>query len=136
MAVDTRSDILDLEKQFWDAMQRKDGAAAAQMTADRSIIVGAQGVTAMDKNTMEKLTVEGPWSIDSYELDESSLQIEMIDNDTAAIAYKVTERIRLEGKPMTLVAHDSSLWRRKGGTWEVVMHTESVAGEPFGREGK
>jgi len=136
MAIDTRTEILALEKRFWDTMQRKDGAVAAQMTATPSIIVGAQGVSAMDKATMEKLTVEGPWSIDSYEIDESSLQVEMIDGDTAAIAYKVTENIRLDGKPMTLIANDSSVWHRNGGAWEVVMHTESVAGDPFGRDNK
>ena len=136
MAVDTRSEILAQEKRFWDAMQRKDGRAAAEMTADQSIVVGAQGVSAMDKKTMEKLTVEGPWAIDSYEIDDSSLQIEPIGDNAVAVAYKVTERIHFEGKPMTLIAYDSTLWHRKGGAWEVVMHTESVEGDPFGREGK
>ena len=136
MTVDTRSEILAQEKRFWDAMQRKDGSAAAQMTADASIVVGAQGVAAMDKKTMERLTVEGPWSLESYEIDDSSLQIEPLGNDAVAIAYKVTERIRLDGKPMTLVANDSTVWRRNGGTWEVVMHTESVEGDPFGRDEK
>ena len=133
MAIDTRSEILALEKRFWDSMKQKDGDKAGRMTAKRSIIVGAQGVSSIDPATMETLTVEGDWTIDSYEFDDASMQVEVIDEDTAAIAYKVTERIRVGGDSVTLVAHDASVWHRAGGEWRCVLHTESVAGDPFGR---
>ena len=88
MAIDTRSEILALEKRFWDSMKQKDGDKAGRMTSKRSIIVGAQGVSSIDPATMERLTVEGDWTIDSYEFDDASMQVEMIDEDTAATLTK------------------------------------------------
>jgi hypothetical protein len=57
MAIDKKErEVLDLEKRFWDAMKEKDGQTAAQMTDDGCIVVGAQGVSAVDSATMEKRT--------------------------------------------------------------------------------
>jgi hypothetical protein len=136
MASDLRSELLSLEKRFWDAMQRKDGDAAARMSGDACVIVGAQGVSAIDKSMMAKLTVEGDWSIESYEFDDESVQVQALGEDTALIAYKVTERLRVGGEPLTLEASDSSVWRRENGDWVCVLHTESPAGDPFGRDRK
>jgi hypothetical protein len=36
------------------------------MTDDRCIIVGAQGVSAIDRPTLETLTVEGGWELKQY----------------------------------------------------------------------
>ncbi|HEX5140061.1 MAG TPA: nuclear transport factor 2 family protein, partial [Dehalococcoidia bacterium] len=95
MATDMRSELLSLEKRFWDAMQRKDADTAARMSGDSCVIVGAQGVSAIDKQTMAKLTVEGDWSIESYEFDDASVQVQSLCDHTALIAYKVTERLRV-----------------------------------------
>jgi hypothetical protein len=126
--------LLQLERQFWEAMQRKDGPAAARMTADACIITGAQGVGAVDPVAMERLTAEGQWTLQSYDFDAGSVRVRMIDADTGVIAYSVTERLIVGGEPLTLKAHDSSVWVRRDGGWVCVLHTESVAGDPFGRD--
>ena len=134
MTTDTRSEILDLEKRFWDAMRRKDGYTASQMSSDDCVIVGAQGVSAIDRNMMSKLTVEGDWTIENYEINEPSVQVRKLDESTALIAYKVTEQLRVGPETVTLEASDSSVWRRENGDWVCVLHTESPAGDPFGRD--
>jgi hypothetical protein len=53
MAVTTRTNVLlDLEHKFWDAIRRKDGRATKAMTAENCVVVGAQGVSAIDRDTM------------------------------------------------------------------------------------
>jgi hypothetical protein len=52
------------------------------------------------------------------------------------IAYKVTEEMDVDGKPVTLKAADATTWVRKGGKWRAALHTESVLGDPFGRDKK
>ncbi len=133
---DDAKTFIALEKKFWDAIQRKDGPATAAMTADKCVVVGAQGVGLVDRATMEKLTVEGQWTLDHYEFDETTFQALPVDADTAVVAYKVTENVTYEGAPLTLVANDASVWRRNGSEWHCVLHTESVAGDPFGRDRK
>lgn len=136
MTTDTKTRIIELEQEFWNAIQRKDGATAARMSTDDCVVVGAQGVAAVDRKTMSKLTEEGDWTIDRYKFDEGSAQVKMLGDDIALIAYKVTESLHVDGKPITLEANDSSVWTRQGRDWLCAMHTESVSGDPFGRDRK
>ena len=129
-------ELLDNEKRFWDAMKAKDGRTAGRMTDDGCIIVGAQGVSALDSATMEKLTVEGTWELQQFSFDEGNAQVRFIGDDVAIIAYKVDERVVVDGTTLPVNANDSSVWVRRDGEWRCALHTESLAGDPFGRDRK
>jgi len=51
----------------------------------------------------------------------------------AVIAYKVREELVVDGKATTMEAFDSSVWVNRGGKWMCAMHTETLAGDPYGR---
>ena len=54
--------------------------------------------------------------------------------DAAVLAYTVHERVTVDGKSVTLDAADASTWVRRGGQWRCALHTESIQGDPFGRD--
>lgn len=128
--------LLDLEKRFWDAMRTKNAGTAAEMTDDGCIIVGAQGVSAIDQKTMGKLTTEGEWQLQQYAFDDRSTQVRFVSDDVAIVAYKVNERVVIDGKTLPIEANDSSVWVRRDGEWRCALHTESLAGDPYGRDRK
>ena len=76
--LDKEQELLDVEKRFWDAMKRKDAHAAEQMTDDGCIVVGAQGVSQIDRKTMAKLTTEGQWELEQYTFDSSKSRVRFI----------------------------------------------------------
>lgn len=125
--------IRDVESAFWDAMQSKDAAAAARMTDDKCIIVGAQGVSAIDAKSMGKMTTEGAWELKHYEFDQKTMQTRFVTDDIAIVAYTVNETVVIDEKTIPFKANDSSVWIRREGEWRCALHTESVAGDPFGR---
>ena len=126
--------LLDLEKRFWDAMRTKDASTAANMTDDGCIIVGAQGVSAVDQKTMGKLTTEGEWQLQQYSFDDRNTQVRFVSDDVAIVAYKVNERVVVDGETLPIEANDSSVWVRRNGEWLCALHTESLAGDPYGRD--
>ena len=135
MTTTTRTqELLEHERRFWNAMRVKDGEAASEMTADNCIVVGAQGVSAIDPDTMARLTKEGDWELERYTFDESTAQVQFLTEDIALVAYKVKEKLTVEGKPVKLEANDASVWVRRNGEWLCAMHTESLVGDPFGRD--
>jgi hypothetical protein len=83
---------------------------------------------------MARLTREGQWTLEAYNFDEQTIQVELVAADVAVVAYKVVEHVTVEGRPLILEANDSSVWVRHGGEWTCALHTESVAGDPFGRD--
>jgi hypothetical protein len=129
-----REKVLEIERRFWNAMKEKDGNAAARMTDDGCIVVGAQGVSAIDRATMGKLTVEGKWELEQYAFDEKNAQVKFIGDDVAIVAYKVNEKVVVDGQRLPVDANDSSVWVRRNGEWLCALHTESLAGDPFGRD--
>ena len=127
-------ELLDVERRFWNAMKEKDAAAATELTDERCVIVGAQGVSAIDAKTMGALTTEGKWVLEQYSFDEQKRQIRFLTDDIAIVAYPVMERVIVEGQTLPIVANDSSVWIRRDGRWRCALHTESLAGDPFGRD--
>jgi hypothetical protein len=133
--IDERAaEILEQERRFWDAMQRKNPADTGQMTHDHCIVVGAQGVSKIDGKTMAKLTAEGEWVLDRFTIDENNAQINFVTEDIAIVGYTVRERVTVQGKELDIEAHDASVWVRRDGRWTCALHTESLAGDPFGRD--
>jgi uncharacterized protein (TIGR02246 family) len=127
-------EIVETEQRFWDAMRNKDGETAARLTDDGCIIVGAQGVSAIDRQSMQKMTKEGKWELKRFSFNDETRRVRFIGDDVAIVGYTVSEQIVLEGKMLQFDAHDSSVWVRRDGEWRCALHTESLAGDPFGRD--
>jgi hypothetical protein len=104
------------------------------MTDDKCIVVGAQGVSSIDGRSMGKMTAEGKWELQKYTFNDQTKQIRFINDDMAIIGYTVNERIVVEGKTIDIEANDSSVWIRRDGSWKCALHTESLKGDPYGRD--
>jgi uncharacterized protein (TIGR02246 family) len=127
-------ELVETEQKFWDAMKNKDGKAAAELTDDGCIVVGAQGVSAIDRASMRKMTEGGKWELQQFTFNEKTRQVRFISDDVAIVGYTVSERIVVEEKTLQFDANDSSVWVRRDGEWRCALHTESLAGDPYGRD--
>jgi hypothetical protein len=132
MPKDIQTEILDLEKRFWTSMKDKDVNAALQLTADPCIVTGAQGVSTIDKGTFTKMMSTAKWDLRDFSI--ADVQVQQLGEAVAIIGYKVHEDITVEGSRLTLEAADTSTWVRQNGSWLCAMHTESLIGDPFGRD--
>lgn len=126
-------ELLSLEHRYWQALKNKDVKAALALTDEPCLVTGAQGVGSVDKRTYEQMMSDASWTIVDFEIDDDA-QVRMLGNDTAILAYKVHEVLEVDGKPVTFDAADASTWVRRGGDWVCAMHTESILGDPYGRD--
>ena len=131
-----KQQVLDVEKRFWHAMKKKDAKTAARMTDDGCIVVGAQGASSIDSRTMGKLTTEGAWELKRFAIDSKNAEVRFVGDDVAIVAYKVNEQVVVDGKTLPIEANDASVWVRRGGDWLCALHTESLVGDPYGRDKK
>jgi hypothetical protein len=126
-----KQELLALETRYWDAIRRKDGRTAAELSEDPCIVVGAQGVGEVPRAAFPKMMDEATYALNDYALHD--VHMRQLADDVVALAYTVTEDLTVDGRKVALKAHDSSVWIRKDGHWTCVVHTESPAGDPFGR---
>ncbi len=124
-----RDTILDLERQYWNAMKTRDGKAAARLTADECIVAGPHGVSEVGNDSIIGMVEDGSFELKDYSLDEMGSCFTTIGKNVAILAYPVHERMVRDGKPSTLDAFDLSVWVRRNGSWVCAAHTETIAGD-------
>ena len=136
MAHTSEKTIIDLEKKFWQSMVDKDTEAAIAMLPEESIVTGAQGAALMKHDDYRGMAKQGErlWTLKSFKFDD--IKVTFPAADVAVIAYKVTEEMEVEGKAMTLKAVDATTWVKRKDGWRAALHTESLLGDPFGRDRK
>jgi ketosteroid isomerase-like protein len=127
-----QDELLGLEKEFWRALKDKDIDAALRLTNDPCIVAGAQGVASIDKPTFAKMMQSATWTLHDFDVEDA--QVRLLSDDVAILAYRVREKLTVDGKPVSLDAADTSTWVRRDGHWLCASHTESIAGDPYGRD--
>ena len=126
-------ELLDLERQYWQAIKERDIDTILRLSDDPCLVTGAQGAATIDRKTMAAMMKAPSWKLEDFEVKDDA-QVRMLRDDVAILAYKVSEKLTVEGKPVTLEAADASTWVRRNGSWVCALHAESVAGDPFGRD--
>jgi ketosteroid isomerase-like protein len=129
-----KEELMALENKFWQAMQDKDVKTALSMTLDPCIVAGPAGASTVDKQKFEQMMKGAKWTL--HEFDIQDAQVQQLSDDVAIVAYKVRERLTVDDKPVELEAADASTWVKKGGRWLCALHTESLKGDPYGRDRK
>jgi hypothetical protein len=123
-----------LERRYWDAVQRKDADEAMALSDESCVVVGAQGVGAIDRERLGKMLKAASYELTQYTFDDKQFQCREISEGVVAVAYPVREELIVDGKPQTLEAFDASVWVKREGAWRCALHTESLKGDPFGRD--
>lgn len=126
-------ELLTLERQYWQAIQDGDAARSALLSDDPCVITGAQGVSRIDRATLEKMFTGATWKLTGFDLLGAPV-VERLTDDVAVIAYTIHEDLLVDGRPLSLEASDSSTWVRRNGRWLCAVHTEALAGDAFGRD--
>ena len=134
MKADLHQQLLGLEKKFWQSMKDKDVDAALRLTDDPCIVTGAQGVARIDRATFAKLMTTARWTLHDFDIHD--VEVEEISDGVAVVGYKVREKLTVDGQPLEMEAADASTWVRKNGGWLCALHTESLLGDPYGRDRK
>jgi hypothetical protein len=127
----TASELMELEQRYWTAIQEKDGSIAASLSDDPCLVVGASGVGEIDKKALNDMVAAAPYRLKEFSIGD--VHVRQLAPNVVVTAYKVKEALVVDGKPVELEAYDSSVWVREGDNWVCGLHTESIAGDPFGR---
>jgi uncharacterized protein (TIGR02246 family) len=132
MTKTTAKELLDLENQYWTAIKEKDADLAMQLTDEECIVTGAQGVGRLNRQVLSKMLKDAPYTLHHFELKDA--EVRQLRDDVAILAYQVHEELTVDGKPVQIDAADASTWVRRDGRWLCALHTEAIAGDPFGRD--
>ena len=132
MGTALENDILELERQYWQALRDGDEETPTRLSDDPCIVAGAQGIASLDRYAVATMMEQG-WKLERFEIDPD-VMVRTINDDVVVLAYRVRQEIAVDGRLLKLQASDTSTWVRRDGRWWCVMHTEALAGDPYGRD--
>lgn len=124
--------VIEAERRYWQALKDQDVATVVALTDESCMVAGAQGVSRLDRESMAAMMKDATYTLDGFDLD--GFDVRLIGRDAAIVGYKVHEEFTVDGKTITLDAADTSTWVRRDGRWVCALHTESLLGDPFGRD--
>jgi hypothetical protein len=127
------SELIELERQFWQAMKDKDVAKAKLLTDFPCILAGPQGVQRIDEDDLTAMMKDPHYSLEDFDLDRDA-KVRLLSDDVAILAYRAHEELTVDGEPIELDVTECSTWVRRDGRWGCAQHTEAIVGDPFGRD--
>jgi ketosteroid isomerase-like protein len=129
--------IMELEKEYWQALKDKDVDTCERLTDFPCLLAGPHGVHRIPKEKFRGIMESGIYTLDEFKLKDS--EVRMLTDDVAIHAYTVHEELTVDGEPVSMDAAQSSTWIRRpsaNGEWVCALHTESIFGDSFGRDKK
>lgn len=127
------NELLELERQFWQAMKDRDAETAMRLSDDSCLVTGPQGVGVIDRDSLGRMVKDASYKLRDFSFSPDA-KVRAIGDDVGIVAYGIHEELEVEGKPISLDAAESSTWVRRNGKWLCAQHSEALAGDPFGRD--
>jgi ketosteroid isomerase-like protein len=127
-------ELIELERRYWRAVKDHDVEEAVRLTADPCILSGATGVARFGHEAFRAMWAgAATYTLDRFRIGDD-VQVHMLSDDIAVVAYSVHEDLTVEGTPVALDAAETSTWVRRDGRWVCAVHTEALRGDAFGRD--
>jgi hypothetical protein len=128
-----KKELLELERQYWQALKDNDVQVVERLTANPCIVTGPQGIGQLEKQHLIEMMKTATYTLDSFEL-KPDMKVQMLSDDVGVVAYEVHEEMTVDGKTVELDAAEASTWVKEGDHWVCALHTEALRGDPFGRD--
>jgi hypothetical protein len=128
-----KQERLSLENEYWQAIKDKNPDPVIRLTDDPCILTGPAGVRRVRPTELAGMMDVPSFTLNDFRISDDA-QVQMLSDDIAVLAYNVHEEATVDGTRVTLDAADASTWRRRNGQWVCALHTESLKGDPWGRD--
>jgi ketosteroid isomerase-like protein len=126
-------ELLELERQYWRAIQSQDYETALRLTDDPCIVTGAQGAARLDQQTFRRMLTDADYTLRDFMIEDDA-EVRQLSDDVAVLAYTVRQQLTVDGEPLAFHATDASTWVRRGDRWVCALHAEAIISDPFGRD--
>lgn len=120
----TQKDIMELERQFWQAIVDMDVDAATSLLDGESVSVSGWGIHHFTPPAYRKMALAGDARVTAFKFSEE--RVIFPTPDVAVATYKADQSITVNGRSQDMVVYDTTTWVRKDGAWVASAHTETV----------
>lgn len=115
--------IIELEKKYWQGMENHDYETVKKLTRFPCIIAGKNGVQSVDEPSFKKMFESGDGNKIKV-LNISNVESQLIET-TAIIAYTIELGMSDDKQKSPMKCACTSTWIKENNNWVCVLHTEA-----------
>lgn len=115
--------IIELEKKYWQGMENHDYETVKNLTHFPCIIAGKNGVQSVDEANFKKMFESGDGDKIKV-LNFSDVETQLIVENLAVIAYQIELGIANDKQKAPMKCACTSTWTIENNNWVCVLHTE------------
>ena len=116
--------IMELEKKYWQAMEDHDYETVKNLTHFPCIIAGKTGLQSVDEATFKKMFESGDGDKIKV-LNISDVQTQLLAENTVITAYQIELQMAEDEQNSPTKCACTSTWVKENNNWVCAMHTET-----------
>lgn len=120
-----KQELLNLEKEFWEAWKKNDSKPYEERVAAGSFGVGVEGLGTREEMLKKMKEEPNPCTVNTYSMDNSSARLMNLGKDKYLVVYKATVDAMCGGQKIPDTWWASTIWEKKGGKWMGLFHQET-----------
>lgn len=125
-----KSELLVLQREFWEGMKRNDAGTLSRLTADTFTMVMEDGITDASNAEIVEMMATNDMKLKSFEMDEEGAIVRELGPGVALLAYKARSNFERAGKSEEMDNYYSVVWVKKGDNWQGAAGAVVRPGEP------
>lgn len=116
--------IMELEKKYWQGMENHDYETVKNLTRFPCIIAGKNGVQSIDETKFKEMFESGDGDKIKV-LNFSDIETQLVAEDAAVIAYSIELGLMDNEQKDPMKCACTSTWIKENNNWVCVLHTEA-----------
>lgn len=114
-------ELVEMERDFWQAMVDRDWEFCRRAMADDVLVVSAQGI--MGKEEILAMLADPRGRMVKYHTDEPTVR--ELSDDSALLSYRAQMTGEYDGKQMEMDIYASTIYVFRHGQWLAAFHQET-----------
>lgn len=116
--------IIELEKKYWQGMENHDYETVKNLTLFPCIIAGKNGVQSVDESKFKKMFESGDGNKIKV-LGISNVEAKIITENTGIIGYSIEFGTGDNKQNQSMKCVCTSTWIKQNNNWVCALHTET-----------
>ena len=116
--------IIELEKKYWQGMENHDYETVKKLTHFPCIIAGKNGVHSVDEANFKKMFDSGDGDKIKV-LNFSNVETQLVAENTAVVAYVIELGMTDDAQKAPVKCACTSTWIKENNNWICLLHTET-----------
>jgi uncharacterized protein DUF4440 len=119
------SEVLETERQYWEATRARDFETMERLTTDSFVLVQGSGIATFSRYEFVDMIRNAGFRLLTFDIDEEAVRYSWPAESVCHVAYRVRSESQQDGAASNISSFNTSLLVKRGEVWQRAAHSIS-----------